>query len=121
MDIFLYFLAYNFILDKQIIFTPAGPVSPHIAAFLIAFSISFPTGYLLNRFIVFPGSALRGTIQLFRYFMLVVVCIALNYVFIKIFVEHFHIYPTISKALTTVIVVSFSYATQKHFTFKSAS
>jgi putative flippase GtrA len=120
LDIFLYFISYNYILGKQIVFTPAGPISPHIAAFLISFSVSFPTGYYLNRFIVFPGSILRGRIQLFRYFLLVLVCVYLNYVFIKLFVEHFHIYPTVSKILTTVIVVSFSYFTQKHFTFKES-
>lgn len=121
LDILIYFVAYNFILQKQVVVLPlAGPVSPYIAAFLISFSISFPTGYLLNRFIVFPGSVLRGRVQLFRYFMLVVACILLNYVFIKIFVERFGIYPTVAKMLTTVIVVSFSYVTQKNFTFKSA-
>lgn len=119
LDIFLYFIFYNFVLVKQVVFTPAGPVSPHIAAFLMSFAISFPTGYLLNRYIVFPGSILRGRVQLFRYFLLVVLCVFLNYIFIKLFVEHFHIYPTISKALTTVIVVSFSYLTQKNFTFKT--
>src|SRR5690606_7025567 len=118
LDIFVYFLSYNFILAKQVVYTPLGAISPHIAAFLLAFAVSFPVGYLLNRFIVFPGSVLRGRVQLFRYFLLVVVCIALNYVFIKLFVEHFHIYPTVSKILTTVIVVSFSYVTQKNFTFK---
>ncbi|MBA4166920.1 MAG: GtrA family protein [Chitinophagaceae bacterium] len=120
LDILMYFVAYNFLLQKKVVYLPLfGPVSPYIAAFLISFSISFPTGYLLNRYIVFPGSVLNGRIQLFRYFLLVVACILLNYVFIKIFVEHFHIYPTISKILTTVIVVSFSYVTQKNFTFKA--
>lgn len=120
-DIFLYFLSYNYILAKKVVYTPAGPISPHIAAFLISFAFSFPLGYLLNRFIVFPGSILRGRIQLFRYFLLVLVCVYLNYIFIKLFVEHFQIYPTISKILTTVIVVSFSYFTQKYFTFKTAT
>lgn len=120
LDIFLYFISYNYILSKKIVYTPAGPVSPHIAAFLMSFAVSFPLGYLLNRYIVFPGSILRGRIQLFRYFLLVLVCVYLNYVFIKLFVEHFQIYPTISKILTTVIVVSFSYFTQKYFTFRSA-
>ncbi len=120
LDIFLYFIAYNFILDKQVIYTQLlGPVSPHIGAFMISFAVSFPTGYLLNRFIVFPDSILKGRVQLFRYFLLVVVCVLLNYIFIKLFVEHFHIYPTVSKILTTVIVVSFSYITQKKFTFKA--
>lgn len=84
----------------------------------MSFIITFPTGYLLNRFIVFTGSTLKGRVQLFRYLLLVAVCFALNYVFIKLFVEQCHIYPTIAKILTTVIVVSFSYLTQKQFTFK---
>lgn len=121
LDIFLYFISYNFIVDKEVVYTPVGAVSPHIAAFLLAFAVSFPTGYLLNRYIVFPGSILKGRIQLFRYFLLVLFCIFLNYIFIKLFVEHFHIFPTVSKMLTTVVVVSFSYLTQKNFTFKSDS
>jgi putative flippase GtrA len=121
LDIFLYFISYNFVLHKEIVYTPAGAISPHIAAFLISFAVSFPTGFMLNRYIVFPGSILKGRIQLFRYLLLVLVCIYLNYIFIKLFVEHFHFYPTVSKIFTTVIVVSFSYFTQKHFTFKAGS
>lgn len=121
LDIFIYFIAYNFILEKEVVHTAFAAISPHIAAFLISFMISFPTGYLLNRFIVFPGSVLKGRVQLFRYFLLVLVCIALNYVFIKLFVEQFYIFPTVAKILTTVIVISFSYLTQKHFTFKTES
>jgi putative flippase GtrA len=51
--------------------------------------------------------------------LLVVICLFLNYIFIKLFVEQFHIYPTVAKILTTVIVVAFSYVTQKNFTFKA--
>ncbi|WP_315822477.1 hypothetical protein [Paraflavitalea speifideaquila] len=47
---------------------PFVTISAKIAAFLIAFAISFPTGYFLNRNIVFPGSTLQGRVQLFRYF-----------------------------------------------------
>jgi putative flippase GtrA len=121
LDIFIYFIAYNFILEKEVVHTAVGAISPHIAAFLISFMISFPTGYLLNRYIVFPGSVLKGRVQLFRYFLLVLVCIALNYIFIKLFVEQFYIFPTVAKILTTVIVISFSYLTQKHYTFKTES
>jgi putative flippase GtrA len=119
LDIFLYFITYNFILQKQVLYTPIGAISPYIAAFLLSFTISFPTGYLLNRYVVFPGSSLKGRVQLFRYFLLVMICIGLNYVFIKLFVEKFGIFPTVAKILTTIIVVSFSYLTQKNFTFKN--
>lgn len=121
LDIFLYFISYNYILEKQIIDLGFIAISPHIAAFIIAFCISFPTGFWLMRSIVFSDSTLRGRVQLFRYFLLVAVCIILNYVFLKLFVEQWGIYPTPSKMLTTVIVVSFSYLTQKHFTFRTGS
>jgi putative flippase GtrA len=118
MDIFIYFISYNFILKKEIVYTPLGAVSPYIAAFFMAFTISFPTGFYLNRNIVFTGLQLSERNQLFRYFFLVLVCIFLNYLFIKLFVEQFELFPTVAKVLTTVLVVSFSYVSQKHFTFK---
>jgi putative flippase GtrA len=118
LDILLYFISYNYILQKRVVDLGFIAISPHIAAFIIAFCISFPTGFWLMRSIVFSGSTLRGRVQLFRYFLLVAVCVILNYVFLKLFVEQWGIYPTPSKMLTTVIVVTFSYVTQKHFTFK---
>jgi putative flippase GtrA len=120
LDIFLYFISYNFILKKEIIHLPFVSISPYIGAFIMAFSITFPLGFMLMRNIVFTDSDLRGRIQLFRYILMVMVCIMLNYIFLKLFVEQFHIYPTIAKILTTCIVVIFSYLTQKHFTFKPA-
>jgi len=131
LDIFLYFVSYNFILRKYfVLYDPKlkeeyidlgfMAMQPHIAAFFMAFCISFPTGFWLMRSIVFTGSTLRGRVQLFRYFLLVAVCVGLNYGFLKLFVDHWGFYPTPSKMLTTVIVVLFSYATQKHFTFRVA-
>jgi putative flippase GtrA len=119
LDILIYYVSYHYILKEQNVYTPIVVISPYIAAFLIAFLVSFPTGFYLNRNVVFTGSTLKGGVQLFRYFLLVIICIILNYIFIKLFVEQFHFYPTVSKILTTVIVVSFSYLTQKHFTFKN--
>ena len=121
LDILLYFISYHFVLQKRIIYTPVGAISPHIAALIFSFVISFPIGFYLMRNIVFTGSALRGRVQLFRYFILVMACLLLNYVCIKLFVEQLHIYPTPSKILTTGIVIVFSYITQKKFTFKVQS
>ena len=118
LDIFVFFISYNFILHKQVLHIGFLAFKPYIAAFIMSFLVSFPTGFLLMRYIVFPGSSLHGRIQLFRYFLLVVACILMNYFFIRLFVEEFHIYPTVAKIITTAIVVFFSYLTQKHFTFK---
>ncbi len=119
LDIFIFFISYNFIYHKKIVDLGFVAFEPYIAAFITSFCVSFPIGFLLMRHIVFTSSTLHGRVQFFRYFMLVVTCILLNYVFIKLFVERFHIYPTVAKVLTTVIVVTFSYLTQKHYTFKT--
>jgi len=119
LDIFVFFISFNFILHKQDVQLGFLTIKPHVASFLISFCISFPVGFFLMRNIVFTGSTLHGRVQLFRYFVLVVICLLLNYIFIKLFVEQFHIYPTVAKILTTLIVVAFSYLTQKNYTFKT--
>lgn len=120
-DIFLFFISYNFIFDKQIVNLPFISISPYIAAFMFSFCITFPIGFLLNRFVVFQGSVIAGRVQFFRYGITVVVSILLNYMFLKLFVEGLKLYPTVAKILTTFIVVGFSYISQSYFTFKVKS
>lgn len=120
-DLFLFFIIYNFILQKQNVDLSFVVVSPHIASFLLAFLISFPTGFYLNKTIVFQESYLRGRVQLFRYFLTVCMSLFLNYIFLKLFVEQLHIYPTISKFITTFFVVGVSFVSQKYFSFKTSS
>jgi len=118
LDILIYFISYNFILAKQPVDLSFITISPHIAAFLISFSISFPLGFLLSKYVVFTESNLKGRVQLFRYAVLVAINILLNYVFLKFFVEWCHLYPTPAKIITTAIVAVFSYISQRNFTFK---
>ena len=118
LDLLLYFISYNFILHKQILDLGFIAISPHITAFIISFCITFPLGFLLAKYITFSQSDLRGHVQLFRYGLTVFMCILMNYVFLKLFVEQFHWYPTVSKAVATVIIAIYSYLSQKHYTFR---
>ena len=121
LDIFLFFLSYNFVFQKQIVRFSYISISPYIAAFMLSFCITFPIGFLLNRYVVFQGSVIAGRIQLFRYGVTVVVSILLNYLFLKLFIEGLGLFPTVAKILTTFIVVGFSYLSQSYFTFKVKS
>src|SRR5690606_3102690 len=89
-----------------------------IAALFISFLVSFPLGFFLMKYVVFSDSNMKGRIQLFRYFMVCLFNLALNYILLKIFVEVFGIYPILAQFLTIVIVVLFSYVAQRHFSFK---
>lgn len=117
-NIFLFFITHNFILRNKVLHLGSIAISSHIAAFLIAFCITFPIGFYLSMFVVFHGSYLRKRIQLIRYFAVAIACILLNYVLLKLFVDVWHWYPTPSLMATTAVVITFSYLSQKHFSFK---
>jgi putative flippase GtrA len=119
-DLFLYFIVYRFVLDKHIVDLGFVAISAHIAAFLIVFPVTFTTGFVLAKYVTFSASELRGRIQLFRYGVTVFGSIMLNYIFLKLFVEYFGWYATFAKAMTTIIVVVYSYVSQRYFSFKTA-
>ena len=118
LDITLFFIFYNFVFHKQIVHLGFIDFQPHIASFLLSFTITFPIGFLLSKYIVWSSSTLKGHVQLFRYFLIVMMNLLMNYFFIKVLVEYLFFYPTIAKMVTTVIVVTFSYISQKNYTFK---
>lgn len=118
IDTLIYFVSYNFILLRQAHSVMGIPFQAHILAFAMSFSVSFPIGFVLSKYIVFPESELKGRIQLFRYALLVGSCIILNVFFLKLFVEFLGWYPTPSKVITTGIVAVFSFFSQRKFTFK---
>lgn len=121
LDIFLFFLTYNFVLQKSIVDLGFIAISPHIAAFLLVFPITFSTGFLLMKFVTFTSSELKGKVQLFRYIVSVSGAIVINYILLKLFVDVMGMYATMAKIITTVVVVTYSYFFQRLYTFKTSS
>ncbi len=120
LDISLFFLAYNYILDKQITDLGFISISPHIASFMISFCITFPIGFYFSRYVVFQETTVTKRKQLMKYFIVVLGCVLLNYGFLKLFVDYLGWFPTMAKIVTTFFVVIFSYTSQKNFTFKGS-
>jgi putative flippase GtrA len=121
VGVVVYYIAYNFILKQQHVRVGSLLVTAPIAALAIESIITFIIGFVLNKYLVFTKSNLKGRVQLFRYGSVVVTNILLNYAFIKVLVEAFGFYPTISKIVTSMILAVFSYFSQKHFSFKTRS
>lgn len=118
LDIFLFYISYNFILQKKVVHLGIIAMEPYNAALIMAFCVTFPLGFLLSKYIVFNGSHLRTYVQLVRYVLIVAINLFLNYALLNILVQYLHFYPTIAKIFITVFIVIFSYLSQKHFTFR---
>lgn len=118
LDAIWYFVIFHFIVAQRYIDLDLVVVSPHIASLIIVFPITFTTGFLLNRYVAFQVMAYRSRGQLLRYAISVGGAILLNYVLMKLFVEHCHLWPTPSKVLTTIISSLYSFIAAKYFTFR---
>jgi putative flippase GtrA len=118
-DITLFWFSFHYIFKERDVQVANFTISPHFASLFFAFCFSLPSGFYLNRYIVFPQSGLKSHHQLMRYIFVVLVCVALNILFLKIFVDYLGWYATPSKILTTVLVIVFSYTSQTYYLFKA--
>ena len=120
LDAMWYFAIFHFVVANRFIDVGFVVISPHIASLIIVFPITFITGFLLNRYVAFQVMAYRSRGQLIRYAISVGGAILLNYVLMKLFVEHCNMWPTPSKVLTTIISSLYSFLAAKYFTFRKA-
>ena len=115
-----YFLLYNFVLDKELLDLGFIAVSPHVAAMLIVFPLTFFTGFWLNRHVAFRRSPLATGTQLFRYLLSVAGSVVVNYLFLKFFVELCGFWATPSQMMASLGTMVYSYLAAKYFTFRNA-
>ncbi|MFM2293350.1 MAG: hypothetical protein RIS29_3163 [Bacteroidota bacterium] len=118
-DWLLYFIIYNFVLKHQMLELGFVTLSSHIAALFFTFPVTLLSGFLLQKYVTFTESELTGKTQLYRYSLVVLANLLLNYLGLKLLVDILGIYPTPSKMIVTVITTMFSYFSQKKFTFKT--
>jgi len=120
-DWILYFLVYHFVLRQEMLHLGVVTFSSHIAALFITFPVTFLSGFLLQKYVTFSTSELRGKVQLFRYFQVLLANLLLNYLGLKILVEFIHFYATPSKMVVSIFTTIFSYFSQKKYTFKKTT
>ena len=118
LDLVLYYLIYHYVVAERFIDLSVVVMSPHIASLCVVFPITFFNGFWLNRNVAFRATEVGQGKQIVKYALSVVGSLLLNYICIKLFVEVLNIWPTPSKALTTVVCVVYSYLVGRYFTFK---
>lgn len=116
----LYFIVFNFILQKQMLHLGFVTFKSHNAAFIITFGVTFFSGFLLQKYVTFTESDLRGRVQLIRYLFVVGINLVINYMALKLLVDVLNFFPTPSNMAISIFTTFFSYFSQKKFTFKNA-
>jgi putative flippase GtrA len=114
----VWYVCYHFVFSRMVVNLVFYSFESYTLALLVSSSYSFTLGFLLNKYVVFTSSNLKGRIQLFRYFLSFAFNLMLNYFLLKCLVEKFQWDAFISQLLTTFVVIGVSYFSQKYFTFK---
>jgi putative flippase GtrA len=117
-DWVLYFITFHFLLEKQMLHLGPITFSSHIASMLLVFPITFTSGFLLQKYVTFSASAIKGRVQIIRYLSVVLANLLINYLGLKLLVDFLFLFPTPSKMIVTFFTVIFSYMSQKKFTFR---
>jgi putative flippase GtrA len=117
----LYYIFYNNLLHQEDLDLYIITFKAHMASLFLTTAITFPIGFYLTKFIVWSDSNLETKKQFFRHFAFLVFGTVLNYFLLKLFVETLEWWAMPSQILTTVIIVIFSYLTQKYISFKKVN
>lgn len=117
-DALLYTFFFHVLLDAENLSVGFITISPQIAAFLIAFPITFVSGFWLAKYVSFEGNVGRTTMQTVKYLLVVVVNIVVKYCGLKLLVDAWEFFPSIANVTMTTITVVVSYLMQRYFTFK---
>ncbi len=115
----IYWVSLHYIFNNDVFYIGIAAFKPHNASLFLSSCIVFCVGFLLNKYIVFVASNLRGRVQIFRYFLSFFLNLVVNYFILKLLVEVFLWPPFLSQLITTCIIIAMSYLTQKHFTFRT--
>ncbi len=112
-----YYLSYKFLFDTEEVTFWFLTLKRETAALAVDFAFVIPYSFILNRYLVFTHSEVRGRVQLFRFLNLQFINMLLNFFLLKFFVEILQIYPTVSRLIIAILIAVFSYLYQHYFTF----
>jgi len=109
---------YHFVVQRKVVDLGFAAFESYSIALFCSSITVFIIGFLLNKYVVFTSSNLKGRIQLFRYFLSFISNLCINYVLLKALIIYLFIHPVLAQLIVTSIVVTISYFTQQYFTFK---
>lgn len=120
LGLVIYYIGFKFIFAEKMFHFGFYAFKGHMAALFLSFCFTFPVGFFMSKYVVFNDSLMKGRVQLFRYFLVCMFNLFINYLLLKIMVEQFHIYPVFAQVITIAIVILFSYVAQRNFSFKAS-
>jgi putative flippase GtrA len=122
VDVLTYFLVYNYLYKKtDIVITDGLVVSSTTASLLMSYTAGLITNFTLTKWLVFKESELETHKQLFRYVLVALLILALNWMLMRVLIRNLEWYPTISRASSALLIGFLSFFIHRVFSFRVKS
>jgi len=119
VDVTVYFVTFNYILQKQDLpFIDPLVITAPIGSLVVSYSCGLMTNFIITKYMVFTESDLRGRHQLLRYLQVAAIILVLNYFFMKFLIHILEWYPTISRIVSALTIGMLSFLFHKFYSFK---
>ncbi len=119
VDITVYFLAYNYLYQKSDIgIFNVYTISAATASLFLSYTMGLLTNFLITRYLVFNDSELEFHKQLFRYVLVAMLVLALNWVLMRLLIRELNWWPTLARAVSALGIGMLSFVIHKTFSFR---
>jgi putative flippase GtrA len=119
VDIVVYFLAYNYVYIKtDIDFLGLMVISAPTASLMLSYTAGLITNFTVTKFLVFNESELETHKQLFRYVLVAVGVLGLNYMMMSFLIRSLEWFPTVARAFSALSIGVLSFVVHRSFSFK---
>ncbi|MCE2845501.1 MAG: GtrA family protein [Sphingobacteriales bacterium] len=122
VDVLTYFLVYNYLYKKtDIVITNGLVVASTTASLLMSYTAGLLTNFTLTKWLVFKESELETHKQLFRYVLVAMLILALNWMLMRVLIRNLEWYPTLSRAASALFIGFLSFFIHRVFSFRVKS
>ena len=119
VDVMIYFVAFNYIYQKQDVnMFNWMVISAPTASLMLSYTAGLLTNFFFTKHLVFKESELETHKQLFRYVLVAMVVLGLNYILMRFLIRDWEWYPTIARAFSAIAIGAISFIIHKTFSFK---
>lgn len=118
VDVLSYFLAYNFLFKKEGLPVAGIVITAPTLSLAVSYTLGLLTNFMMTKHLVFFESDLHTRKQLFRYVIVALLVLFLNYVLMTFLIRQANWYPTIARACSAVVVGLISFVVHKFFSFR---
>lgn len=120
VDITVYFLSFNYLYQKSdISIFNLYTVSAATASLFLSYTMGLLTNFMITRYLVFNDSELEFHKQLFRYVLVAVLVLAMNWLLMRLLIRGFDWWPTLARATSALAIGMLSFVIHKTFSFRT--